>query len=404
MEKKRFGISICAIMLAGILLTWLFASTITREQNAWIYEVTDNLLTETVKKYPDVEEETIRKILSGKVQPQEESVLKKYGIEKSNFLPKRDGQNLSLIVPFGMAGIMCLVCVGCGTVYVAAMRKQRKQLEGLETYCEEVLQETAVLDLRDNEEGRFSALKNKVYDITVLLREKNQSLEKNKKETEQLLADISHQLKTPITSLHMTNEILYMDMPQEKRVEFLDNMQADLWKIEWFVKTILNLAKLDSKTLTLKKEETMAEELSKEMMDSFKIYCEVCGCRIVSCGEQGITLWCDKKWFLEALRNILKNAVEHGASQITLSWSDNNLYTKLEIADDGEGIEKAELPHIFERFYRMQGSKEDSMGLGLAFTKSMIAYQNGEVKVKSKKGEGTVFIVKIYKNEFQKSL
>lgn len=404
MEKKRFGISICVIMLAGILLTWILASMITREQNAWIYEVTDNLLIETVKKYPDVEEETIRKILSGKVQLQEESILKKYGIEKSNFSPKREGKNLSFVVSFGMAVIMCLVCVGCGTVYVTAMRKQRKQLEELETYCEEVLQETAVLDLRNNEEGQFSVLKNKVYDITVLLREKNQSLEKNKKETEQLLADISHQLKTPITSLHMTNEILYMDMPQKKRVEFLDNMQADLWKIEWFVKTILNLAKLDSKTLTLKKEETMAEELSKEMMDSFKIYCEVCGCRIVSCGEQGITLWCDKKWFLEALRNILKNAVEHGASQITLSWSDNNLYTKLEIADDGEGIEKAELPHIFERFYRMQGSKEDSMGLGLAFTKSMIAYQNGEVKVKSKKGEGTVFIVKIYKNEFQKSL
>ncbi len=404
MEKKRFGISICVIMLAGILLTWILASMITREQNAWIYEVTDNLLIETVKKYPDVEEETIRKILSGKVQLQEESILKKYGIEKSNFSPKREGKNLSFVVSFGMAVIMCLVCVGCGTVYVTAMRKQRKQLEELETYCEEVLQETAVLDLRNNEEGQFSVLKNKVYDITVLLREKNQSLEKNKKETEQLLADISHQLKTPITSLYMTNEILYMDMPQKKRVEFLDNMQADLWKIEWFVKTILNLAKLDSKTLTLKKEETMAEELSKEMMDSFKIYCEVCGCRIVSCGEQGITLWCDKKWFLEALRNILKNAVEHGASQITLSWSDNNLYTKLEIADDGEGIEKAELPHIFERFYRMQGSKEDSMGLGLAFTKSMIAYQNGEVKVKSKKGEGTVFIVKIYKNEFQKSL
>lgn len=404
MEKKRVGISICAVMLAGIILTWIFASVVTREQNIWLYEITDHLLTETVKKYPDVEVETIRKMLSAEGQPQAQSVLKKYGIEEKNFVPKRDGKNLAFFVLGGMAGIMSLVCAGCGIVYVMALRKQQKQVKELETYCEEVLQETATLDLRDNEEGRFSVLKNKVYDITVLLREKNQSLESNKKETEQLLADISHQLKTPITSLRMTNEILYMDMPQEKRMEFLDNMQADLWKIEWFVKTILNLAKLDSKTLTLKKEETMAEELSKEMIDSFKIYCEVSGCNISSFGEQGITLWCDKKWLLEALRNILKNAVEHGASQITLSWSENNLYTKLEIADDGEGIEKAELPHIFERFYRMKGSKEDSMGLGLAFTKSMIAYQNGEVKVKSKKGEGTVFIIKFYKNEFQKSL
>ena len=289
-------------------------------------------------------------------------------------------------------------------IFLYAMKRQRKQIEELEQYCEEVLQETATLDLRDNEEGRFSLLKNKVYDITVLLREKNQLLEKNKKETERLIADISHQLKTPITSLRMTNEILYMDMSSEKRMRFLDNMQADLLKIEWFVKTILNLAKLDSKTLTLKREETMAAELSEKMIDSFKIFCEVSGCRIASSGEEDITLWCDKKWLLEALHNILKNALEHGAAHIALLWSENNLYTKLEITDDGEGIEKEELPHIFERFYKMKGSREDSMGLGMAFTKSMIAYQNGEVKVKSKKDEGTTFIVKIYKNDFQKSL
>lgn len=404
MEKKRLKISIGAIMLAGIVMAVVFASAVTREQNRWLYEVADNLLTETARRYPDVEEETIRQILSGEVQSPEQSVLKKYGIEQDDLVRKRDGNNLEILLIVGMTGILILVCAGCGILFFKIMRIQRQQIEELETYCEEVLQETATLDLRDNEEGRFSILKNKVYDITVLLREKNQSLEKNKKETEQLLADISHQLKTPITSLHMTNEILYMDMPQEKRMEFLDNMQADLYKIEWFVKTILNLAKLDSKTLKLKKEETTAEELSREMIDSFKIYCEVCRCRITSSGEQGISLQCDKKWLLEALRNILKNAVEHGASRITLSWSDNNLYTKLEIADDGEGIEKEELPHIFERFYRMKGSKEDSMGLGMAFTKSMIAYQNGEVKVKSKKGVGTTFFVKIYKNDFPKSL
>ena len=297
----------------------------------------------------------------------------------------------------GVTGILFLVCAGCVGIFLYAMKRQRKQIEELEQYCEEVLQETATLDLRDNEEGRFSLLKNKVYDITVLLREKNQLLEKNKKETERLIADISHQLKTPITSLRMTNEILYMDMSSEKRMRFLDNMQADLLKIEWFVKTILNLAKLDSKTLTLKREETMAAELSEKMIDSFKIFCEVSGCRIASSGEEDITLWCDKKWLLEALHNILKNALEHGAAHIALLWSENNLYTKLEITDDGEGIEKEELPHIFERFYKMKGSGEDSMGLGMAFTKSMIAYQNGEVKVKSKKDEGTTFIVKIYK-------
>lgn len=404
MEKKRFVISVCALALTGLISIWIFAGVVERENNRWLYDVTDSLVTEIVRRYPDVEEETIRQMTSDGVASQEESLLKKYGIEEDNFLPKRTGGNQQVMIVGGMTGILFLVCAGCVGIFLYAMKRQGKQIEELEQYCEEVLQETATLDLRDNEEGRFSLLKNKVYDITVLLREKNQLLEKNKKETERMLADISHQLKTPITSLRMTNEILYMDMPSKKRMTFLDNMQADLLKIEWFVKTILNLAKLDSKTLTLKKEKTMAAELSKKMIDSFKIFCEVSGCRIASSGEEGITLWCDKKWFLEALHNILKNALEHGAAHIALLWSENNLYTKLEITDNGEGIEKEELPHIFERFYRMKGSREDSMGLGMAFTKSMIVYQNGEVKVKSKKGEGTTFIVKIYKNDFQKSL
>ena len=404
MEKKRFVISVCVLALAGLISTWIFAGAVERENNRWLYDVTDSLVTEIVRQYPDVEEETIRQMTSDGVASQKESVLKKYGIEEDNFLPKRTGGNQQVMIVGGVTGILFLVCAGCVGIFLYAMKRQRKQIEELEQYCEEVLQETATLDLRDNEEGRFSLLKNKVYDITVLLREKNQLLEKNKKETERLIADISHQLKTPITSLRMTNEILYMDMSSEKRMRFLDNMQADLLKIEWFVKTILNLAKLDSKTLTLKREETMAAELSEKMIDSFKIFCEVSGCRIASSGEEDITLWCDKKWLLEALHNILKNAQEHGASHISLLWSENNLYTKLEITDDGEGIEKEELPHIFERFYKMKGSGEDSMGLGMAFTKSMIAYQNGEVKVKSKKDEGTTFIVKIYKNDFQKSL
>ena len=404
MEKKRFVISVCVLALAGLISTWIFAGAVERENNRWLYDVTDSLVTEIVRQYPDVEGETIRQMTSDGVASQKESVLKKYGIEEDNFLPKRTGGNQQVMIVGGVTGILFLVCAGCVGIFLYAMKRQRKQIEELEQYCEEVLQETATLDLRDNEEGRFSLLKNKVYDITVLLREKNQLLEKNKKETERLIADISHQLKTPITSLRMTNEILYMDMSSEKRMRFLDNMQADLLKIEWFVKTILNLAKLDSKTLTLKREETMAAELSEKMIDSFKIFCEVSGCRIASSGEEDITLWCDKKWLLEALHNILKNALEHGAAHIALLWSENNLYTKLEITDDGEGIEKEELPHIFERFYKMKGSREDSMGLGMAFTKSMIAYQNGEVKVKSKKDEGTTFIVKIYKNDFQKSL
>lgn len=111
-----------------------------------------------------------------------------------------------------------------------------------------------------------------------------------------------------------------------------------------------------------------------------------------------IAVFCDRKWTREAVNNIVKNAIEHGAKQVKLCWESNVLYTKLTIADDGEGIDREELPHIFERFYRTKNSKEDSLGLGLAFAKSIILHQDGEIKVQSKKGVGTTFYIKFYKN------
>lgn len=404
MEKKRFIIAIILSWFVGILCSFFFGIYMKRENQRWFYYMTDSVLREIEKEYPEAEEKVIQRILHEGITSSNQSVLQKYGVDETEFCMKFDDCVIHVSPVVGMVGIFLLFSCGILLVFVRFWKRQNQQMESLGQYCEDVLQEQATLQLRDNDEGTFSIVKNKVYDITVLLREKNQLLEKNKKETERLLEDISHQLKTPITSLHMINEILYMDLPEEKRMKFLDNMQADLLKIEWFVKTMLNLAKLDSNTLQLKKEIVAASVLAKEIVDYFQIFCEVSGSSIESQGDKEIQIFCDKKWLLEALHNIVKNAIEHGAKCISLSWSDNALYTKLEIADDGEGIAKEEIFHIFERFYRTKGSREDSMGLGMAFTKRMIEYQDGEVKVKSKLGEGTTFIVKLYKNYVPKSL
>ena len=170
MEKKRFVISVCALALTGLISTWIFAGIVERENNRWLYDVTDSLVTEIVRRYPDVEEETIRQMTSDGLASQKESVLKKYGIEEDNFLPKRTGGNQQVMIVGGMAGILFLVCAGCVSIFLYAMKRQGKQIEELEQYCEEVLQETATLDLRDNEEGRFSILKNKVLKLPTPIR------------------------------------------------------------------------------------------------------------------------------------------------------------------------------------------------------------------------------------------
>ncbi len=407
----------------------------------------------------------------------DEEELEKYGMEAKHlfYWPEM----------LAVSGEIGVVCIGMVILCIKYTKGQDQKIREMERYCEEILDGNETLDLRDNEEGQFSILKNKVHDITMMLREQNQSLEKNKKEMEQMIADISHQLKTPITSLNMIHDILYMDLPEDKKAEFLDNMQKDLIKIEWLVKTVLHMAKLDSGSLELEKREekatefskevqehfkvfcevngseilteqaegitllcdrkwtreareekatefskevqehfkvfcevngseilteqaegitllcdrkwtreavnNMATEFSKEVQEHFKVFCEVNGSEILTEQAEGITLLCDRKWTREAVNNIVKNAIEHGAKQVKLCWESNVLYTKLTITDDGEGIDREELPHIFERFYRTKNSKEDSLGLGLAFAKSIILHQNGEIKVQSKKGVGTTF-------------
>ena len=365
MKKKVFYGWIACIVTIGILLSVILGFTVESKKNQYLYK-------------------KIEAVIPG------EKELKKHGIESESlfFAPQI----------LAMTGVICFVCCGMGILCIKYTKKQDKKIEEMKEYCEKILKGNYSLDLRDNEEGQFSILKNKVYDITVMLNEQNYYLEQNKKGMEQMIADISHQLKTPITSLNMIHEILYMDLPEEKKIEFLDNMQKDLMKIEWLVKAVLNMAKLDSNTLKLTREEVQAAEFSREVEEHFHIFCEVNGCEIRVEGEREIQFLCDRKWTKEAVNNIVKNAMEHGAKMITLHWETNALYTMLQIADDGEGIEKKDLPHIFERFYRTKDSKEDSLGLGLAFAKSIMVHQNGDIRVRSKRGKGTVFTLKFYKN------
>lgn len=338
MKKQTLYTWTACIAAVGIMFSLLVGYYTEEQKNEYVYE-------------------KVGEIISDKDE------LEKYGMEAEHlfYWPKL------LAIAEGIG----VVCLGMAILCIKYTKEQDQRIREMERYCEEILDGNETLDLRDNEEGQFSILKNKVHDITIMLREQNQSLEQNKKEMEQMIADISHQLKTPITSLNMIHDILYMDLPEEKKAEFLDNMQKDLMKIEWLVKTVLNMAKLDSGSLELEKKEEQAEE---------------------------IAVFCDRKWTREAVNNIVKNAIEHGAKQVKLCWESNVLYTKLTIADDGEGIDREELPHIFERFYRTKNSKEDSLGLGLAFAKSIILHQDGEIKVQSKKGVGTTFYIKFYKN------
>lgn len=321
-------------------------------------------------------------------------ILKKYGIENANLSENQKVFNRKIAITIcSILGFLEFIII---IVFLIYNKKQKEKWSNLYKYCMDVLNGAKVIELTDENEGIEGQVKDSIYDVTTLLKKANEELEKNNRETQKLIADISHQIKTPLTSLNMINDILYDgSIPEEKKKEFLDNMHYELDKIYWLVKTLLDISKLDSKTIVLKKSKINLYDMILSIKEQFKVMLDSSNTEFKINIDKKATILCDEKWTKEAIDNLIKNAIEHGAKQITVNGTYNKLYTHLEIIDNGDGIDEKDINHIFERFYKAKNSRSESLGLGLAFTKSIIQNQDGTIKVISKKREGTKFIIEI---------
>ena len=212
------------------------------------------------------------------------------------------------------------------------------------------------------------------------------------------IADISHQLKTPLTSMIVMNDLLKTEEDNEKRIEFLNTQSNQLDRMSWLIQTLLKLSKIDAGTIAMKPEEIKADELIKEVIKPFEIQMDLKNITY-SQNDSDMTFKCDKNWTIEALQNIVKNCIEHmdNGGSLVINVSDTNIFRQIEIKDTGCGILDEDLPHIFERFYKGKNAGKDSVGIGLALSKSIITSQHGDIIVESKEGEGTTFFVRFYK-------
>ncbi len=257
------------------------------------------------------------------------------------------------------------------------------------------------LDLMDNMEGELSILKNEIYKLALTLHGQADLLQRDKTYLADSLSDISHQLKTPLTSMIMMVDLLEQDsLPEHKRKEFLRNISIGLERMEWLVQALLKLSKLDADAIQFKSDTIDVYSLLKKAVEPLLINMELMNINLtlLKCNET-VTMKGDFNWFQEALTNIIKNCMEHTKADgsIKLSYSDNNLYTKIVIEDTGIGIEKEDLPHIFKRFFKGKNSKSDSVGIGLALSKQIITKQKGSIEVTSRVGVGTRFEIRIYR-------
>ncbi len=287
----------------------------------------------------------------------------------------------------------------CLTFFLFTLQRYR-QIDKLSGYLRRISNGEYSLDVRDNVEGELSILKNEIYKVTSMLSEYNQQLKREKLLLADHMADISHQLKTPLTSMMVMVDLLRnKSLPEEKREEFTSRIYAQLERIEWLVSSLLKMSRLDAGVEEMKMREVPAGVLLEKALKPLLISMELKDIAYsVKGGEHKIR--CDLNWTAEALINILKNCMEHTpkGGRIDILVQDNPLYSEIQISDSGEGISKKDLPHIFTRFYKGENSSPDSVGIGLAMSKSIMQRQLGDITVKSRPGEGSTFFVRLYKS------
>ena len=259
----------------------------------------------------------------------------------------------------------------------------------------EILDGDYRVNIKNYDEGYISNLRNNIYKVTIKLREQNELLMKNQKYIEEVLEDISHQIKTPLTSMYTINDIVINEKDEKIRREFLMQNRNQIERIEWLVTSLLKISRLDSGTVKLKYKKVKTKEIIKESLRPINVLIELKNIKL-ELNLDDSTIYVDYHWTSEALLNIIKNACEHTHSKIIISSSDNPIYTEIKITDDGKGISKKDLKYIFKRFYKGEHNK-DSIGIGLNMANKIITMEGGNIECVV--DNGTTFIIKLYKHK-----
>lgn len=251
------------------------------------------------------------------------------------------------------------------------------------------------VDIRDNKEGLLSVLKNDIYSLVTIKNEEMAQLEKERDILSEYMADISHQLKTPITSMMIMADLLE-DVDDCKKEEFIRNIRFSLSKMEWLVSSLLKMAKLDAKAVNFSMKSVSVTDLVQESIAPLKILLDVKQQNITV--DNDLEIKCDKKWTVEAFTNIIKNAIEHSPekSEIKIDSGDNPVYQWISVHDAGEGMKKEQYAALFKRFE--YSTSENGYGIGMPLALSIMKSQNGDIDIDfGGNGKGATFILKFFK-------
>ena len=296
-------------------------------------------------------------------------------------------------------GVLVLAaCIVIAGIHIGIEIYRYRRLQKLSADLDRLLISGAPLPITEYNEGELSILANQVQKLTLRLTEAAEVVEADKKYLADSLADISHQLRTPLTAMNLTTTMLRSsNLTDEKRMELTGELRSLLTRTDWLVETLLKISKLDAGTVKLAKDTVSVSELISRSAAPIAIPMELRNqTLVINCGEERFSG--DLIWSAEALGNILKNCVEHTPEDgtITVTAQETALYTQIEVEDTGSGFDPKDIPHLFERFYKGSNASQNSYGIGLALARTVITAQNGTVQAMNG-NTGAKFVIKFYK-------
>lgn len=412
--KSLLLIGVVLVVSVVTYISWIswYTHKYKNMENTYIRCIMENV----INQYPDLDMEEIAIILnksygeleSSTTSEEFYSILRKNGITDNTFYIKdmSDIRNVNIIVSTLIIGVMSVLFIICFYIY---LRRRKNAIVQLQDYMDKISRGNYELEINDNSEDELSSLKNSLYKIMVYMKEQADSARIKKVMLAQSVSDISHQLKTPLTSTQILLDNLNdnPDMEYATRKKFIYEALNQVNGMSWMIVTMLKLSRIDAGVVEFNNENISINKIIEEAVGNLEVIAEIKNVNIEKnidnrnedeLNKSDIYIKGDYNWNREALQNIIKNAIEHSNDKgtVKINITDNDVYTAVYITNRGEKLSDKQQKQIFERYYSEAKYEDNSMGIGLPLAKAVIEKQGGYISVESD-DEETVFIVKYIK-------
>lgn len=404
------------VLVVGVVvyMSWIgwYTHKYKNIENTYIRCIMENV----ISQYPDFDMEEVAIILnksygeleSSTTSEEFYSILRKNGITDNTFYIKdmSDIRNVNIIVSTLIIGVMSVLFIICFYIY---LRRRKNAIVQLQDYMDKISRGNYELKINDNSEDELSSLKNSLYKIMVYMKEQADSARIKKVMLAQSVSDISHQLKTPLTSTQILLDNLNdnPDMEYATRKKFIYEALNQVNGMSWMIVTMLKLSRIDAGVVEFNNETISINKIIEEAVGNLEVIAEIKNVNIEKyidnhnenkLNKSDIYINGDYNWNREALQNIIKNAIEHSNDKgtVKINITDNDVYTAVYITNRGDKLSDQRQKQIFERYYSEAKYEDNSMGIGLPLAKAVIEKQGGYISVESD-DEETVFIVKYIK-------